>query len=94
MKWGKEEAIEAIKTVQDPDWGMDIWRLGFVQSLDVFGKDVKIGLKLSCPGCPIAGTIVENLKMALFDKGFEKVDVDLMLDSPWEPSDEVEAMLR
>jgi len=91
---GKEDVINALQKVEDPDFGIDIWRLGFVQGIVVSGKNVKVSLKLSCYGCPISGVILENAKNALKEAGFENAEVELITDSPWEPSEEVESMLR
>jgi ATP-binding protein involved in chromosome partitioning len=88
----KNDAIEVIKLVRDPDLGIDLWSLGFIQGLEVSQGNVKIKMNLSCPGCPTAPLIVENLKSELLKKGFGKVDIEL-LEEEYSPSEEVRMLL-
>ena len=82
----KEDAIAVMKTVQDPDLGLDVWRLGFIQTINVENNNVTFGMTLSCPGCPTAPAIVEELRSELVKKGFEKVNITVI--EPEEVSDE------
>lgn len=86
MNLTKEDAIEVMKRVQDPDLGLDVFRLGFIQSILVENNCVTFGMTLSCPGCPTAPAIVEKLRSELVKRGFEKVNINLI--EPTEISDE------
>ena len=90
----KQELIERIEAelendVIDPELGVDIVNLGLVYGIDVDDdKNVKITMTLTSMGCPLAGTIVSDIKTALKDlqefKEINEVDVDIVWNPPWD----------
>src|ERR687896_1076982 len=59
----KEEVVEVLKTVNDPELGIDIWNLGLVYEIDVDDSgDVKIDFTLTTMGCPIGPMIEDEIK--------------------------------
>jgi ATP-binding protein involved in chromosome partitioning len=48
----KENVLEALSLVKDPDLGRDIVSLGFVKDLKVDGNSVSFNLELTTPACP------------------------------------------
>ena len=83
----KEEILESLKEVSDPEIGMDIVNLGLVYNIDINGDRVYIKMTMTAPTCPVtpwilseAQRIVENLN------GVEAADVELVWDPPWNPS--------
>lgn len=90
----KEEAIEVIKTVQDPEIQIDIWTLGLIYNLDA--KDIEtidIKMTFTSPMCPFGPMIVEELKGKLTSKGFKTVNVEIVFEPLWQPSEELRMML-
>ena len=53
MSITKEQVIEALKNVDDPDLKKDIVTLGMVQDLEVAGKNVSFTVVLTTPACPM-----------------------------------------
>ena len=83
----KEEILEQLKQVSDPEIGMDVVNLGLVYDVEINGDRVYIKMTMTAPTCPVtpwilseAQRIVENME------GVEAADVELVWDPPWTPS--------
>ena len=48
----REDVIEALHGVEDPELGMDIVELGLMYDVEVDGPNVKILYSLTSMGCP------------------------------------------
>ncbi len=83
-----EEALrEALRSVDDPEVGMNIVDLGLVYRIDVAPERVHIELTMTTPACPLGDLItreVERAAGALVPEG-TAVDVELVWDPPWRP---------
>ncbi len=67
----KEQVIEALKNVDDPDLKKDIVSLGMVKDVAVDGKNVSFTVVLTTPACPMKEMIqraCENAIVHLVDK--------------------------
>jgi ATP-binding protein involved in chromosome partitioning len=49
----KEQVLEALRGVQDPDLHKDIVSLGFVKEVLICGGDVGFTIELTTPACPV-----------------------------------------
>ncbi|MDR1890602.1 MAG: iron-sulfur cluster assembly protein [Puniceicoccales bacterium] len=80
---------DILRTVCDPEIGVNIVDLGMVYAIDVKnyrdGKfDVNVEMTLTSPWCPLAGVIAENVKSAIMDTGkCFNVAVNFVFDPPW-----------
>lgn len=82
----EKDVTKALKTVKDPELGLDLVVLGLVYDVEVEGADVKATISLTSPMCPVAGEIVENAKNAILAvDGVEEAEVELTFDPPWTP---------
>ncbi len=83
----KEQVTEALKTVDDPELGIDIVNLGLVYTVDVEDDgDVKVEFTLTTMGCPIAPLIDEQIKQATaYIEGIGDVTTELVMYPPWSP---------
>jgi metal-sulfur cluster biosynthetic enzyme len=83
----KEQVIEALKTVDDPELGIDIWNLGLVYEVDVNDAgDVKVDFTLTTMGCPIAPLIDEAIRAGTqYIEGIGEVTTELVMYPPWTP---------
>ncbi len=81
----KEEVIEALKTVQDPELMLDVWSLGLIYDIDIHSNgNVFIRMTLTAPTCPIAGEMPGMVAMAVSQlENVGIVDVSLVWDPPW-----------
>ena len=83
----REEVTEALKTVNDPELGIDIFNLGLVYEVEVNeSNDVKVDFTLTTMGCPIAPMIEDEIKQATAGiEGIGEVTADLVMYPPWSP---------
>ena len=83
----KEEVTEALKTVNDPELGIDILNLGLVYEVDVDDDhNVKVEFTLTTMGCPIAPMIDAEIKEATsMIEGIGDVSTELVMYPPWSP---------
>lgn len=94
----KGKIIEFLKTVEDPEFEIDIYNLGLIYDIEIEGSKVSLTMTLTSLGCPTAPLIedmaVEAVKMV---NGVEKVEVEWTFDPPWSPemiSDEGKEILE
>lgn len=85
----KDEIMEKLKEIEDPEIGMNIVDLGLVYGLD-WDEDrgqVHVDLTLTSPGCPLGPEIIRNIKRVLrpLDE-VVNVEVDLVWQPLWHPS--------
>ncbi|HVL64793.1 MAG TPA: metal-sulfur cluster assembly factor [Actinomycetota bacterium] len=81
----KEEIVEILKTVQDPELNIDIWHLGLVYDIEVGDEnDVHIRFTLTTMGCPIGPMIDEQIRAAAaYIEGVGEVTTELVMYPPW-----------
>jgi metal-sulfur cluster biosynthetic enzyme len=93
----KDEVVEALRQVEDPELGMDIVDLGLLYDVEIEGPNVKVIHTLTSMGCPVGPMIQEDIdRVAREVPGVEDVDVELTFDPPWTPekmSDEAKFIL-
>ncbi|MFQ5536473.1 MAG: metal-sulfur cluster assembly factor [Gemmatimonadota bacterium] len=82
----EKDVRDALKTVKDPELGLDLVVLGLVYDIQVDGNKVKAIISLTSPLCPVAGQIVDDARRAVLDvDGVEDAEVELTFDPPWTP---------
>jgi metal-sulfur cluster biosynthetic enzyme len=90
----KEQVIEKIKLVEDPDLFLDIWFLGLIYSIEIDEQIVKIEMTFTTPLCPNGPSIIADVKSKVGSiSGVEAVEVAVVFVPAWQPSDEVKAMM-
>ncbi|MFN4245251.1 MAG: metal-sulfur cluster assembly factor [Brevinematia bacterium] len=82
----KEEVLDLLKNVYDPEIGLDIVNLGLIYRIDISddGKSISIDMTLTSIGCPIGPTLINMVEEVLKSK-FENVNVNVVFDPPWNP---------
>jgi metal-sulfur cluster biosynthetic enzyme len=82
----KENVVEALRGVEDPELGMDIVELGLMYDVELDGSKVKVIHSLTSMGCPAGPMIEEGIRDAAASvPGVEQVDIELVWDPPWTP---------
>jgi metal-sulfur cluster biosynthetic enzyme len=94
-----EEIVrEALKSVVDPEIGLDMVSLGLLYGVEVNGPKVKVTMTLTTPACPVGPMFVNAVHQAVMAiPGVAECDVDLVFSPPWDPrtmaSDEVKLQM-
>ena len=79
----KEEIIECIKTVMDPEIPVNLYDLGLIYSIKNSNNNILIEMTLTNPNCPVAGQMPENVAKSIDQLyGLRSIEVKLV----WEPS--------
>ena len=82
----RDDVIEALRQVEDPELGMDIVDLGLLYDVEVDAANVKVTHSLTSMGCPVGPMIQEDIQnVASALPGVEKVEVELVWEPPWTP---------
>jgi metal-sulfur cluster biosynthetic enzyme len=83
----QDKIIETLKTVQDPELGINVYDLGLIYDILV-DKDhnISITMTLTSPGCPVGELLVKQVKrnVAKLEETGE-VEVDLVFEPLWDP---------
>jgi len=83
----KEEVMEALKEIIDPEIGANIVDLGLIYEVRVDnGKDVYVKMTLTVPGCPLMNVLPNQVEERIKQiEGVGSVTVQLTFDPPWTP---------
>lgn len=81
------KAVEALKTVYDPEIPVNIYDLGLIYKIDYdpADKTLHVDMTLTAPSCPAADFLVEDARMKLAAiEGPEKLDLRLVFEPEWD----------
>jgi metal-sulfur cluster biosynthetic enzyme len=82
----REEVLEILRQVEDPELGMDIVDLGLVYEVGVEDSTAKIIYSLTSMGCPAGPLIAQDIDSAARQvEGIDDVELELTFDPPWTP---------
>jgi len=78
---------EALRTVDDPEAGMNIVDLGLVYVVEVGEKSVHVEMTMTTAACPMADMITDNAHRAIASVAppDAEIGVHLVWDPPWTP---------
>ena len=86
MSVTKENVLEVLSDVYDPEIPIDIVNLGLVYEVEVEGTDVNLKMTMPSPGCPSAREIVlESQTLVSEMDGVTEANVEIVWDPPWTP---------
>ena len=81
----KEQIIEEIRKIYDPELPVNIYELGLIYDIKV--KDEKfaiIKMTLTTPNCPVAESLPKEVKGgAMQVEEIDDVNLELVWDPPW-----------
>ncbi len=82
-----DDVWSALRTVIDPEIGLDIVSLGLVYDLRIEGPRVAVTMTLTTPGCPLEHAMRRGVAAAVGAlPGVEAVDVQIVWEPRWDPS--------
>ncbi len=86
MEWKKEDLLEVLKQVVDPELHMNIVDLGLVYDVQHKDDTVFVDLTLTSPGCPFGPYILHAVKQTLLPlQGVSEAEIEVVWDPPWGP---------
>lgn len=84
----KEQVIEKIKTIFDPELPVNIYDLGLIYEVNILPiNNVQVVMTLTAPGCPAAQTLPVEVDQKLREiDGVNDVHVAVTWTPKWEKS--------
>ena len=85
----KENIINEIKKIYDPEIPVNIWDLGLIYNIEIHDNNVIIDMTFTSPTCPMMEDILNQVKTNI-----ESIadDVVVKIDLVWEPAWDVTRM--
>ena len=82
----REQVIEALRGVFDPELGMSVVDLGLIYDVRIDGGRVDITMTLTSAGCPLHDAMTDWVRRAVQPvPEVDDVAVTLTFDPPWTP---------
>jgi len=83
---GLDEVWKALDTVEDPELGYSIVKLGLVYRVEYVGERLCIDFTLTSFGCPLAEELADGIDSAVRRlKRDQALDINLVWEPPWGP---------
>ena len=80
----KDDVLEALRDVYDPEIPVNIVDLGLVYGVEVADGDVDVSMTLTFAGCGMGPYIAQQAEWRLAEvEGIEDINVDLVFEPPW-----------
>jgi len=82
----KNQVIEEIKKIYDPEIPVNIYELGLIYKVEVDEKNkVNIDMTLTSPNCPVAESLPKDVKENIMKvEGVSDVNLNLVWEPPWD----------
>lgn len=83
----KEQVVQALKQVHDPEIPVDIYELGLIYEINIYPvNNVHVLMTLTSPSCPAAeqipGQAEANIRAV---EGVNDVSVEITFEPPYDP---------
>jgi metal-sulfur cluster biosynthetic enzyme len=78
--------LDALRTVVDPELGMDVVELALIKQIVVGSESSEIKMVLTTPFCPYAGAMIQQIKDATESVLEHPVKVTVLAER-WDPRD-------
>ncbi|MDP4008683.1 MAG: SUF system Fe-S cluster assembly protein [Candidatus Peregrinibacteria bacterium] len=81
----KQEIIEALKTVYDPEIAINVYDLGLIYGVDIDDdNNIVVTMTLTTPNCPVAETFPIEIETRVREvEGTKDVIVEVVFEPPW-----------
>ncbi len=82
----KENIIQEIKKIYDPEIPVNIYDLGLIYKIEIDNSNkVSLEMTLTSPNCPVAESLPNSVKETILKVvGVKDVNLKLVWDPPWD----------
>lgn len=83
----KQQILDKLKNVIDPELGIDVVSMGFVYDIKLTDETAVIRYSLTSPHCPLAQLIENEMKQELLPlfSDADQLQFELVFDPAWTP---------
>lgn len=82
----RSDIADRLRSVIDPEVGLNIVDLGLIYDLQVEDTAVTIRLTMTTPACPMSGYIKQEVGRALQQvQGLRRAVIETVWEPPWSP---------
>ena len=82
----RDDVLEALKEVYDPEIPVNVVDLGLVYDVNVVENDVSVKMTLTFAGCGMGPYIAQQAEWRIAEmEEVEDVNVEMVYDPPWTP---------
>jgi metal-sulfur cluster biosynthetic enzyme len=86
----KEEILEKLSAVIDPELGLNVVDLGLIYEIDIKEKKedlqkVFIKMTFTTPACPLMGEMINEVKSKLDELPELDIEVNIVFEPLWKP---------
>ena len=83
----KDNIIDALKKIYDPEIPVNIWDMGLIYDIDIKPELVVVKMTFTSPTCPMMEDLMTQVRESVQAVvGTVPVRVDLVWDPPWDLS--------
>lgn len=87
MELTRENIIEVLQSVYDPEIPVNIWDLGLIYDIAISDSDVVITMTFTSPTCPMMEDLLQQVHDTVAAiSGGRDVRIELVWDPPWDLS--------
>jgi metal-sulfur cluster biosynthetic enzyme len=81
----ESDAIEALRTVMDPEIGLNVVELGLIQEVAIQPDKAHVKMILTTPFCPYGPALLEQIRSKASEAAGVPAEIELGTEL-WEPS--------
>jgi metal-sulfur cluster biosynthetic enzyme len=83
-----QKVVEVLRQVYDPEIPINVYDLGLIRRVWLEDGVLKIVMTLTAVGCPVAGSVAQEVGYAVQSVVPEAEDVEVEIDfeRPWDPT--------
>ena len=82
----REDVLESLRDVYDPEIPINVVDLGLIYGVDVEDANVEIKMTLTFAGCGMGPQIAQQAEWRVAElEGIKDVSVEMVWDPPWSP---------
>lgn len=83
----KDNIIDALKKIYDPEIPVNIWDMGLIYDIDIKPELVVVKMTFTSPTCPMMEELMTQVRESVQAVvGTVPVRIDLVWDPPWDLS--------